>query len=877
MSISQFLQTHLNQNPAAIAVKDATTELTYQQLNRESNRLANYLRQQGVAPEVLVGIYAERSVDMAISILGVLKAGGAYIPLDPAYPKERLGSILAETQLQLILTQSHLAADFDDLGASLKENRELDLFLLDTQWDKLATVSEELVPAQTTPDNLAYVMYTSGSTGKPQGVQITLGQVECYLSAVNEVGKIQPEDVYLLSASFSFSSSIRQLLLPLSQGAKVVITSKENTSNLRSLIELIHTENITVFDTVASVWNYLLVSLAQMEQVRGSQLTDSKIRLLIFSGGLLTSQLLNRVRSQFPQPPQIVNIYGQTETIGVCAYPVPDDFNQEDGYAPVGSPYPHNQLYVLNDELEPVGVSQTGELYVAGESLARGYLNNPQLNDLKFISNPFTTDDRQRLYKTGDLARYLPDGNLEIVGRQDFQVKIRGMRVEIEEIETVLTQHPDVQQAAVVGKENRSGEQIIVAYIVPNCTQINISDVRSYLKTKLTDYMMPSAFEILDALPLTPNNKLDRKRLPEPSRENFTVVQPNDELELQLVKIWEKVLDVQPIGISDNFFDLGGHSLLALYLFAQIEQVWGKHLSWAILLRASTIAELADVIRQEEHSDTWSPLVLLGMGDEHKSPLFCIHPVGGTLFCYYDLVKKMGEERPIYGLQAQGLDGKQQPLDRIEDMASCFIKSIQTVQQHGPYLLLGYSLGGVIAFEIARQLADLGQEIAFLGLLDIESPNLKQDKSLVLQKIKFHLDKFQNLELKEQLKYFPDMLLRKLLRKEVEYKDLVATTISSSPFLEQFTPELSSVLASSLQARKDYQPQVYPGNATVFWSEYQDIYISQYPKLGWEKLISGAIETQFLPGDHLSLMKEPHVQVVAETLCSHIANTERCE
>ena len=471
MSIHQFLPTQLHQS-VAIAIKDEVGQLTYKQLNSRVNQLANYLRQQGVKPEVLVGIYTERSLDNAIAILGVLQAGGAFVPLDPAYPKARLTSILEDTNIQLILTQSHLAADITS---------GIDLFLLDTQWDEVARQSEELTAAETTPDNLAYIMYTSGSTGNPQGVQITLAQVECYRKAIDEVVKIQPDDVYLLSASFSFSSSIRQLLLPLAQGAKVVISSRQNSSNLRSLLELIQTEQITVLDTVASVWNYLLISLAEIEQER----IDSALRLLIFSGELLTSQLLQQVRSKFPQPPEIVNIYGQTETIGVCAYPIPDDFDKHDGYAPVGSPYPHTQLYLLNDRLEPVAASATGELYIAGTSLARGYLNNPQLTDRKFIPNPFTTE-KQRLYKTGDLARYLPDGNLEIVGRQDFQVKIRGMRVEIEEIETVLMQHPDVKQAAVVGKD-RLGEQIIVAYIVPNRSSINISDLRSFLKTKLTD------------------------------------------------------------------------------------------------------------------------------------------------------------------------------------------------------------------------------------------------------------------------------------------------------------------------------------------------------------------------------------------------------
>jgi amino acid adenylation domain-containing protein len=860
MSTRQFLAIQSSKNLAAIAIKDAARELTYGQLNAQVNQLANYLRKQGVQPESLVGIYADRSIDLVIAILAVLQAGGAYVPLDPAYPPARLAAIIADTELQLILTQSHLVPDLKQPG--------LELFLLDTEWDKVAKESAELVEVATTPANLAYIMYTSGSTGKPQGVQITIGQVECYLQAVNQVLNIRADDIYLHSASFSFSSSIRQLLLPLAQGAKVVITSKENTTNLFSLIELIQTEQITVFDTVASVWNYILIGLAEMEAAQKSHLMDSRIRLLTFSGGLLTAQLLDRVRSQFQQSPQIVNIYGQTETIGVCAYQIPAESTGSSGYAPVGTAYPHNQLYVLDDLLEPVATAQTGELYVSGASLARGYLNNHQLNDRKFIPNPFSQAQQSAwLYKTGDLARYLPDGNLEIVGRQDFQVKIRGMRVEVEEIETVLAQHPDVQQAAVVGRENSAGETIIVAYIVPNRPQIDLGDVRSFLKTKLTDYMMPSAIEILDALPLTPNNKLDRKRLPEPSRENLTVVSARDELEHQLIEIWEKVLDLKNIGIDDNFFDLGGHSLVALQLFTEIEKVWHKKLLLAVLLESPTIAGLAKIIRTGDIPN-WSPVVLL-KPSENELPLFCVHPLGGNLFDYHTLSKILDIHRPIYGLQPRGIDGKQQPIERIEDMASYFIQSIQTIQPQGPYFITGYSFGGIVAFDIARQLTEQGEKIAFLGLIDIRCPVIAELDTPFREWIDIQLDRMRKLTIKEQFNY----LIEKLFYpKSQAYRDEIVATLSD---LDIFTPELVKVLDCNVQAAKEYQPQFFAGRATLFWSEYQDWYIKKHPTLGWGDLVTDGLDIQRIPGDHITLMKEPHVQVLAEKLKLSIEEAAR--
>jgi thioesterase domain-containing protein/acyl carrier protein len=507
-------------------------------------------------------------------------------------------------------------------------------------------------------------------------------------------------------------------------------------------------------------------------------------------------------------------------------------------------------------------------LHISGASLARGYLNNPQLNDRKFIFSPFTTNNQQlRLYKTGDLARYLPDGNLEIVGRRDFQVKIRGMRVEVEEIETALMQHSDLHQAAVIGKKDRSGEQIIVAYIVPKnwqslspeAVQVKIGDVRSFLKTKLADYMMPAAFEVLDALPMTPNNKLDRKNLPEPSRENFTIAPARDRLELQLVKIWERILGVEKIGISDSFFDLGGNSLTALQLFAEIERVWHKRFLLGDLIKSSTISQLANIISTEVSSTKWSPLILIKPGS-NRSPLFCIHPIGGNVLNYYNLSKKLDLNLPIYALQAKGIDGKQQPLNRIEDMASYFIQSIQTVQPHGPYFLIGYSFGGIVAFEIARQLLAQSEKVDFLGLLDIRCPTIAQVDLPFNQWLNIQIDRFRTSTPKQQIKYFID---RVIYHKAIDYRSAVMKALLD---LNVFKPELLSILDNNLQAIKYYQPQAYAGYAHLFWSEYQDLYIDRHPELGWGNLITGGLDIQHIPGDHDTIMQEPHVQVLAEKL-----------
>jgi aspartate racemase len=680
---------------------------------------------------------------MVVGLLGILKVGGAYVPLDPTYPKERLSFVLEETQVPVLLTQKRLVEQLPE--------HESRVICLDTDWETIATESEENPVSDVTPQHLAYVMYTSGSTGKPKGVQITHANVGHYIQAINKVLLVNANDVYLHTASFSFSSSVRQLMVPLSQGATSIIATREQTKNPLSLFELIQKRGVTVSDTVPSVWRYGLQALDNLDEVSKQTRLDSKLRLILLSGEITPCQLLKQLRNNIKNQPRFFNIYGQTETIGNCAYPVPDEFDPEQGYVAVGYPYPHNQAYILDDHLQPVAVGEVGELHMAGACLARGYLNRPDLNAEKFISNPFVetqlsgSEPTERLFKTGDVARYLPDGAIEILGRVDFQVKLRGMRVELGEIESVLEQHPTVKEAVVTAREDKSGDKRLVAYIVPKLLSDEISqtvftkELRNFLKEKLADYMVPSAFVMLSTLPLTPNGKINRTALPAPDQvrqePEETFVAPQDELELQLTRIWEKVLGIQPIGVRDNFFDLGGHSLLAVQLFAEIEKIVGTNLPLATLLQASTIEELARVLGKKEWSAPWSSLVAIQPGSS-KPPLFCVHPIGGNVLEYLNLLPYLGKEQPVYGLQAQGLDGKQTPLNRVEDMASYYIKEIHTVQPEGPYFLAGFSFGGAVAFEMARQLHAQGQKVAWLALCDTHSPKLRENHVSFLESIR---------------------------------------------------------------------------------------------------------------------------------------------
>ncbi len=856
--IYKQFEAQVDRTPDAVAVVYEDKQLTYRELNVRANKIAHYLQALGVKPDVLVGICMERSLDIVVGLLGILKAGGAYVPLDPTYPKERLSFMLEETQVPVLLTQKQLVEQLPQ--------HESRVICLDTEWDAIAKESEENPVTEVTPQHLAYVMYTSGSTGKPKGVQIPHTSVLHYVQSINKVLQVQASDIYLHTASFSFSSSVRQLMVPLSQGAKVIIATREQTKNPLSLFELIQKRGVTVFDTVQSVWRHGLQALESLDKASQEVLLKSQLQLTLFSGGLLPCQLLKKVRSAVGNQPRIVNIYGQTETIGVCAYPIPAEFDNEQGYVPVGYPLAHTQVDVLDDHLQPVPVGESGELHVTGAGLARAYLNHPQLTAERFILNPFSDEPTARLYKTGDVARYLPDGSLEILGRTDHQVKIREMRVELGEIESVLEQHPDVRETVVTALEDISGDKRIVAYVVPKLPSNEINqtvvtkELRNFLKEKLADYMVPSAFVMLAALPLTPNGKVDRRALPAPDpvrqEPEETFVAPQDELELQLTKIWEKVLGVQPIGVRDNFFELGGHSLLAVRLFAEIEQIFGKNLPLATLLQAATIEKLAGILRQEGWSAPWSSLVAIQPGSS-KPPLFCIHPIGGNVLEYLNLVNHLGSEQPVYGLQGQGLDGKQAPLNRVEDMATHYIKEIRTLQPEGPYFLAGYSFGGLVAFEMAQRLHAQGQNVALLALCDTRSPKLRENRLSFVESVRIRLSHLCQLQPQEKLNYLQSWV--RWHRHKGNYKEFLRSRLSES--LQNF-----DVLDANLQATKNYVPQVYSGSITLLRCRVQDPKFSHDLQLGWSELVGGNLEIHDVPGDHDGMLREPRVRVLAEKL-----------
>ncbi|HEY6122356.1 MAG TPA: amino acid adenylation domain-containing protein, partial [Pyrinomonadaceae bacterium] len=716
--IHELFEERTARTPDAVALVFGEHRLTYLELNKQANQLAHFLRTLGVSPETPVGICVERSLEMVIGVLGVLKAGAAYVPLDPAYPRERLAFMLRDSQAPVLLTQHRLASRFNQ--------DTIRIVCLDTDWKVIAKESQRNPFSEVTPENLAYIIYTSGSTGHPKGVLISHSALVSHSVGAVKHYELDSSDRVLQFASISFDVAAEELFPTLLSGAAVVLTTGPAPPPIADFIALLEKERLTVINLPSCYWQELVLALD-----RSLRPLSSTLRLVVTGSEKVLRERLTTWRKMFGDSIRWINAYGPTEaTVTATIYePAGDDENRETGAVPIGRPMVNRQIYILDSHLNPVPIGVPGELWIGGAGLARGYLNSAEITAEKFIPNPFKHDAGARLYKTGDRACYLPDGNIEYLGRMDRQVKVRGFRIELSEIEAALGRHPDVRQAVVIAREDQPGDKRLVAYMV--ATEANVpttSEQRRFLQQSLPDYMVPSAFVVLDELPRSANGKVDRRALPAPDGKQFlenAFAAPRNTLELLLTKSWEKVLEVQPIGVRDNFFELGGHSLLAVSLVTQIEKVFGKKLPLATLFQAPTVEQLASLLNDEKWSPCWSSLVAIQPGGS-KPPLFCPHLALGHVLFYHDLAHHLGSDQPVYAFRPQGLDGAQPHHTRIEEMASHYIKEMRVLQPEGPYYLCGSSFGGLIAFEMARQLEVQAQEVGLLALFDTYAPRFRE-------------------------------------------------------------------------------------------------------------------------------------------------------
>ncbi|KYF66720.1 non-ribosomal peptide synthetase [Sorangium cellulosum] len=849
---------HAARQPDALAVVAGDRRLTYGELNRQANRLAHHLRRRGVGGGSPVGLCGERSVDVIAGLLGILKAGGAYVPLDPHAPVQRLAQQIRRAGLSVLLTGAAVRARLPDLSDTECAVLCLDdAALLDGE-----PAGDPAVPVL--PDDIASVVFTSGSTGEPKGVGVTHRGIAGYTRSVCEALGIEPGLHFATVSTLSADLGNTSIFGALATGGCLHVIGYETATDGRLFSEYYRRWPIDVLKIVPSHLSALLDT--------GEGAAVLPRRLLVLGGEALPLALVERIAA-LSSGCAVANHYGPTETtVGALVQPL-RALRDRRGCAsvPIGRPLTSAEAYVLDERLEPAPAGTVGELYLGGAGLARGYLGQPDLTAERFVPHPF--GEGARLYRTGDRARYRPDGAIEFMGRRDHQVKIRGYRVELGEIEARVREHPGVGQAVVViaAREDGAVGPRIVAYVVPREGALDEASLRAFLRDRLPEYMHPSDLVLLRALPLTANGKVDRRALPSPAaRRRREYVAPRTPVEEALAAIWADVLGRPQVGVEDDFFELGGHSLMAIPLMHRIQQALGGSLSLMAIFEAPTVAGLARLLAAERPA---SSVVVLRAGGA-RPPLFCVDSSGLHVMAYRGLAAAMSEEQPVLGLDlgpSLARDAGALSLPRIVEQLS---REIRERQARGPYHLLGWSVGGVLALAIARALEEQGERVAFLGLLDAQ-PRARlyaAGEPDVVEELAAYIDQDRSAALLALPPAELDALRERL--KGLGDGDRVAEAVrwaQARGFASSDIPPAAyhhryALLRGAALLAKDLPPRCVAAPIHVWWSA-DTIARHGGPPVDWQRYTAGAAHTAILPGDHIDAVQGAGTHVrVRETL-----------
>lgn len=856
--IHEFFEKRSEMTPHAVAVRYAGMQMTYRELNQRSSQLAHYLSKLGVGPEVRVGICVQRSFEMIVGLVGILKAGGTFVPLDPDHPQERLAYVLKDAQVTVLLVHNQTAQSIP-----LTEVRTVHL---DEDWKEIEAESCENPPILSCPEDAAYVIYTSGSTGKPKGVVVphrAICNLVCWFAREFH---ISDADRFLNKTSLSFDVSVEEIFVPLTTGARVVLAKPGGERDLDYLARFVEEEAITCLDFPPALLQVLLDSPRLGPWI--------SVRLVVCGGEAVSAELVKHFYDKFSI--RFVNVYGPTETTVQSTFA---EQLQGKDLIPIGRPVANTQVYVLDERHALVPVGAVGELLIGGAGLARGYANRPELTAEKFVPNPFAQAPGERLYRTGDQVRWRPDGTLEFLGRIDHQVKLRGYRIELGEIESALESHPNVDQSEVLAREDQPGAKRLVAYVIKRTAAESpkASELAEYLKMRLPEYMVPAAFVELEKWPLSHNGKVDRKSLPQPDMDTSKreYVGPRNPIEQTLCQIWQEVLRQEPVGIHDDFFSLGGHSLLALQLVARIRESFKVEIPIRALFEAPTVGKMTKHIAGENaQRPQLSPIMVSMQPHGTRAPLFFVHAVGGQVMGYAELSRELGLEQPFYGLQSPPADFFRGSDASIARMATLYIREIRTVQPYGPYLLGGWSMGGLVAWEMAHQLVKQGETIGLLALIDTASPpkyrkeSDKADEASMLASFAIEMSRLVGKDTRPLATEFS------LLTHQEQWK-VVQEVLTSYGVL---SPEMAHAEMAALLdvfTRNSFAANRYiasPNNQQIVF--FQASQTPEHLIEPWTTLAGGGIHFHSVPGDHFTILTQPTVRIIAGLLHEYILKAD---